>query len=463
MDLRLADRNSEIPGHPPQLCQNYIVKDREGQSDWPTRHVPRPALAAFSTVGSGPIRGVGFSPKVLGDNALVISGSEAYKVSSAGTATKIGDVDAAHNNELVDITFCRNEAVVVDTTKVFKVTTSAVTEITDGDLPSTSSVTYMNGLTIFGTEDNDRYYWSALLDSTDIDALDFATAERKPDRLTKALADNDQLWLFGERGTEVHAPTSDADLPIQRIEGVDLQKGLESRDAVVAIDNALIWPGHDRMVYRADGYAPRRVSDDDVDARLRALTEAEAADLRAFGMIWDGHSLYVLTSPGNWTCVLDIRTGRWWRWSVNGRDDFPIVGYAFAFGKHLLADARSNKLYALDSDAYSDSVDGTIIRTVTALAKLKGAFSCESIGVYGSRGVGSLTDEAEMMLSYSDDQGKTFTGPRFVDLGLLGEYETRPVERGLGLMRPPFRLFKTQVSSDADVQLDGLRINEPEY
>jgi len=460
---RFADRNIEMPGRPVQLCRNYIVVDEEGQDDWPTKHIPRPGLKLFATVGTGPIRGGGFQPKVISDLALVISDDEAYKVTSAGSPTKIGDLNTSYTDTLVDLTFCRNEAVVVDTGKAYKVTASATAFISDADLPTVSSVTYLNGLTIFGTSNNDRFYWSALLDSASVDALDFATAERKPDRLIKALADNDELWLFGETGSEAWAATTDSDLPFQRIDGVDLQKGCAARNAVVAIDNAIIWPGHDNMVYRLDGYSPIRISDDDLDTRLKSLTAAQRAELKAFGFIWNGRTLYVLTSPGNWTVVIDIRTGRCWRWNVFGRDDMPIAFYMYAFGKHLVGDGLTNKIYELDGDTYEDAGYSVIERIVTAQVAIGQRATCESIGLYCSRGTGSLTDEAEAMVSYSDDDGLTFSAERQIGLGKLGERLKAVVARGFGSMRPPNRIFKVKITDAFHVVLRGMKVNEREY
>ena len=390
-----------------------------------------PGLNLFSTAGTGPIRGSQFMAGLL----YVVSGTEVYSVTSGGTASLLGSVTGTG-----DVSIANNGTqmvVVCSDTKGYVVTSSSVVEITDIDWPGASIVTYQDGYFVFSQPSTGRFFLSAINDGSDYDSLDYATAEGDPDNTVAVISDHRELWVFGETSVEVWTNTGDASFPFERLPGAFLERGCGGAFTVAKTDNTVLWLGNDKVVYRADGYVPIRVSTHAIEYAISAYTSAP----RAWTYSQEGHSFYILSyDEGTW--VLDLSTGFWHERESDGLTRWRASCGAYGYSKNLVGDYSNGKIYELDLDYYSDD-GGSISRQAVSppihaegMRAFMSRFEVEfeaGTGLVSGQGV-----DPQAMLQWSDDGGRTWSNEHWRDMGLIGQYNARTVWNRLGSFRQRF-------------------------
>lgn len=143
----------------------------------------------------------------VGDSLYVVAGRAIYRVDVAGEVEQIGGMPSDGH-----VSMSRNRQsplpqITVTCDGITKIIVgSSVFDLDDSDLPPASSNCNLAGYTVFSIADG-RYYWTAIDETTDINALDFASAEANPDGLLVVRALGQHLVLFGTRSTEFHMHT----------------------------------------------------------------------------------------------------------------------------------------------------------------------------------------------------------------------------------------------------------------
>ena len=105
--------------------------------------------------------------------------------------------------------------------------------ITDTDWKPATHVGYLNGVMVFNELGTGRFFWSQILDPGNLDALDFASAEARPDPLVglKVVARRTPaLWLQqrGMVGADGEFPLAVSASPWRRARYWLLQRALAS-------------------------------------------------------------------------------------------------------------------------------------------------------------------------------------------------------------------------------------------
>jgi hypothetical protein len=333
-------------------------------------------------------------------------------------------------------------------TKMFYVTgattlSPTISAVTDADFPSegATSVDFIDGYGVFtrGGESG-QWFLSDLYDFSAYDALDFATAESAPDGLRKVISTDSEVWLFGDRTTEVWSNTGAAAFPFEPIAGATMQKGIAAPRSAIRFDNSLIWLGHDRIVYRAEGYRPVRISDHAVEELLR---DGSVSDAYAMSHSIAGHQFYVLTLPSKGiTLAYDAAPPSAWHLRQSGTSTSPAVWSPLcifeAFGKTLVG-GESGVIYELDLDTYLEG-SNAIRRAVTSFPVYPDGQRgiMRSIELECELGVGLTTGQGsapEAMLRFSKDGGVTFGNERRQSLGAKGSRRARAMWENLGMFR----------------------------
>jgi hypothetical protein len=122
-----------------------------------------------------------------------------------------------------------------------------------------------------GQEINGRFFWINP-GETSIDPLDFATAERAPDPISRVIVFGDQFWLPGSNTTESWYFTGDLDAPVLRVQGVVFDRGawegtgLQIKESMVIVDN-------EGAVFQISG-GVKRISRPDIEERIRKAIAA---------------------------------------------------------------------------------------------------------------------------------------------------------------------------------------------
>ncbi len=395
-----------------------------------------PGQKAFATIGSGAIRG---GKEALG-YLYTLSGSTLYRVDEALNATACtGDViPAAGRVHMIDNGV---QLGMLANNQMFSVTGTVITAVTDNDFPAVgaSSVDYIDGYGAFTTNGTEgEWFLSGLYDFLTYDAGDFATAESSPDGLRKLLAVHKEAWLFGDETTEVWVNTGTSPFPFELVPGSLMDRGIAAPASAIKMDNSVFWLGDDRIIYRADGYTPVRVSTDAVDEILKS---GVVSDAEAYTHVIAGHHFYVLKLPSlGRTLCLDAATNIWHerQTGTSLEPDVWDVNCIFqAFGKTLVGLA-DGVIAELDLDTY---MDGTtqIRRSVTSFP----VYSCNrgimrEIELECELGVGLATGQGEdpqAMLRFSRDGGQTFGNEKWKSIGPVGVRRKRAKWNQLGWYR----------------------------
>jgi hypothetical protein len=269
-----------------------------------------PGLKLLATVGAGPIRGLW----QLGGYMYVVSGNTLYKVNSSYSATAIGTI--ANSPNPVSISDNGTQIFIAANPQgyIYDTGTSVFQQI-GGDFPGAVTVGYLDGYFVFNEPNSQKFWVTALLDGTSVNALDFASAEGSPDGLVGLIVDHREVWLFGTNSVEVWYNAGLLDFPLQRIQGAFNEIGCAAAYSIAKMDNCVFWLGQDArgngIVYRGQGYTGQRISTHAVEWQIQQYETL--SDAIGYTYQQDGHSFYVLIFPtANTTWVFDVATGAWY-------------------------------------------------------------------------------------------------------------------------------------------------------
>lgn len=400
-----------------------------------------PGLSIALNIGTGPIRGMW----QFADSLYVCSGISLYKIDQnyssvlLGPIAGTGPVSMADNG--VQLFVAANGP-----SYIYNKTTNTFGQITDPDFPGAKMVAYMDGYFVFTEPNSQRFWLTAILDGTSIDALDFASAEGNPDDVVGLAVDHRELWLFGTNSVEVWYDAGTEDFPFQRISGAFNEVGCAATFSIARMDNSIFWLGSDTrgrgIVYRTQGYGAKRISTHAIEWQIQSY--GDISDAVAYTYQSDGHMFYVLTFPSaNVTWVYDAATSLWHSRASfnNGFFGRHISNCQASFNNMILVGDYSNgNIYSFSDSVYSDAdKPQKWLRTWRALDtgqnNLKRSahhslqLDCES-GTGLNLGQG---DDPEIILRWSDDGGHTWSNEHTAKIGRIGEYGKRVIWRRLGM------------------------------
>ena len=430
-----------------------------------------PGLEYLQTVGTGPIRGL-WAHQTNGTDFYVVSGVQVFKLNSlTGTPTLLGTVSGTGPVSIADngtqIFFACNGP-----SYIYNEVTNVFQQITDPDFPGAVTVGYLDGYFVFTEPDSQRVWVTSIFEGTQIDALDFASAEGSPDGLVGLIVDHREAWLFGTDSVEVWYDAGLADFPLARIQGAFNEIGCVATFSIAKLDNGLFWLGTDArgqgIVYRANGYTGTRVSTHAVEYAIAQY--GNLADAIAYTYQQEGHAFYVLTFPtGNATWVYDVATGAWHEragWD-NGAFMRHRSNCQCNFGGNIVVgDFENGNIYRFNLDVFADN--GGIqkwLRSWRALPtgqnNLKRTahhslqLDCQS-GVGLNNGQGS---DPQVVLRWSDDGGHTWSNEHWSPMGKIGQYFHRVFWRRLGMtMKLRDRVYEVSGTDPVKIAIVGAEL-----
>lgn len=233
--------------------------------------IERPALVQIAESGDGPGRRLYTEPGFVDGALFHVSGSKLYKHEMEDdlsiTSTQItGTID--NSPHAPDMAATRQYLFITDgATLQYTNGTAALAAIATPDSIPMVSLDVFNGYVLCVQNDSDRFYWiqpGAII----IDPLDFATAERFPDKILQVRVVGDEFWLLGQRSIEVWRATGDGDAPFARIEGRAFNFGIFDGTSVRHKDTSITCVAHDGTVMNIAGN-PSTISDPSIAERTR--------------------------------------------------------------------------------------------------------------------------------------------------------------------------------------------------
>ena len=404
--------------------------------------------------------------------AYFVIGNTLYEIDSGGTATSRGTlgtdsgrVSMAHNGTRQS----GNQQIMIvdgDSGYYYDNTTSTLTEITDSDYVAADSVVFIDGYFVYNeARGNDRFWITSQYDASTISPTDFATAEGWPDAIQALVADNRELFIFGEETLEVWYNSGDTDNTFQRYQGGFKQHGCVAKHSPARFDNSVIWlsrneRGDSQVVRLGEGFMPQVVSTPEINYQISTYGSQE----NAFGYSYqhEGHEFYVLTFPSeNVTWAYDASTQQWHRRAHNIGGNFPSREryncHVFAFGKHLFGDYANGNIYVLDGTI--GTFNGSRVereRTTIPVSDEERRNRISSIQLDMEEGIGdgNTANDDVFWLSYSKNGGHTYSNEVSKNAGEGGDWGRRVIWRKLGKARN--WIFKIRTFTTARPVLKGL-------
>jgi hypothetical protein len=438
---------------------NLMAEKQPADARTPAALVSTPTLQAWSAtgpLGTGPI--VAMNDDLAGV-IYVASGTHFYRltfpVTGGVVVDDLGDIGAPDTgtgawNNFVTIAVGPTAVVVCSPPNSYSsshVAGAALGQITDPDYPGASSVAYVDGYFVFSSLGNtSQFFISELLDPFSFSALDFAFSDAVPNVVRRVIRHRQQIWTIGEAGFQVwytaglsglETTTGTSFFPFQPFPGGVVPIGTQSPMSVCRADQSVWWLGVDGVVYRANGYAPTRVS----THAIEAIIGANAIGLHAFTHPYRGHWFYCLTTADNRTLVYDVATSVWHEQSTSTDGNGPWRAATAAADNNsikLYGDRVTGQLYTLDMLPIDAGV--VPIRQATfppIWDETKRAF-CARVEI--EMEVGDPLSSGPVLLQWSDDGGRTFNAGRTMSAGASGEYRYRVYTTRLGSFRQ--RVFR---------------------
>ena len=438
-----------------QRLVNYYLEPAPEDSKSLDVLIGTPGFKLFANISSDRIYGM----HVMGSLIYAVIGNSVYTVNTSGGGNSLGAIGTVSD---VVVMYDNGTYVIIvkEDGASYYANSSSLTQITDGQFESASSVTVIDGYGIFTRKDTNEFAISALNDISAYGALDFATAEQNPDLLVRAFALKGNLWLFGDRSIEIWYNTGSGDFPFSPIKGATITRGCAAKRSVAAEDNTLFWLGDDRIVYRADGYTPSRISTYAIEKAIEGYTTI--SDAEAFCYTQEGHKFYVLTFPTELvTWVYDISTGLWHQRQSFEEGRWRATSHVFFDGKNLVGDYETGKIYELDLDTYTEN--GTTIQAIATcppIFKDKKRITHDKLWIDFDTGVGLLSGQGsnpQAILRFSDDGGNTWSNEKWRTMGATGEYQTQVAWTGLGQARE--RIYEVTVTDPVKRHITGAYAN----
>jgi hypothetical protein len=431
MQIPFATQSYKSPSLPisAQRVKNMYAEKQPPDAKTQVAVFGCPGIVEFAVCGSGPIRGM----HKMGGVPYVVSGGTLYSISSAGVATTIGGTISGSGPVSMDDN--GTQLVITNGTSGYLYsTTLGFVLISDTDFNAAETVQFFDQRFYFDWKNTNKFFGSGLLDGTSYNALVFASAETRPDNVKAVLLNKQILLVFGDESIEPWQDVGAANMPLERVPGVVIERGLAAPHATTKEDNAVFFLGEDRCKYRLDGVTPIKISTSALDHEWQNY--ALVSDAYCFSYPWAGHKFVVVHFVGaNVTYEYDISTGLWHEresWDINGRSYGRWRGncHLSCYNKELIGDAFSGKVGYLSDTTYEEfgCTTQALVTSPPIHSDRKRLFIPRfELDIEAGTGITSgQGSDPQWMLRISKDGGRTFGNhQKWRSSGKIGEYRTR--------------------------------------
>lgn len=339
--------------------------------------------------------------------------------------------------------------------------TDIITEATGGAYDKSTSLAFLDSYILFSKQNSNQFYWTDLA-STTANALNFASAESSPDKIVALTSHNMEIYVFGEKTTEIWYNAGQADITFARRGNAVIEAGCLAPDTIAKIGPTLMWLSSQNrggiQVSMLNGYQAQRVSTYPIEQFLNSAPIETLKQASAFSQQVDGHDLYILKIAGlNETLVFDLTSSSWTTFtsSQNGViGQYHAKGSAFFNGIHYTGDSNGT-LYQLDLNQYTDN--GDFIQFERAAP----CISSENKRIFFDQirfdfFTGANTTAVQVMVDWSDDGGANWSNE------ILQEYQPGDFSGYIELRRLGYgrnRVFRIRVTNNSYLSLSSASLD----
>lgn len=439
----------------------------EGQGQSSVILVGTPGLKLFCDSSEASVRnGVEFNGR-----SYFIAGKKLYELKSNGTKTLIGAVaDDGTRPSFAFNSASPTQMLVASGGSLYLVLIPVNTMTTITDPGNVRMVEFIDGYFIALLNNTSIVRLSGIEDGVTWDALDQEQVSYFPDNVVSMLADHRELWMFGDKKTVVYADSGDANTQVVPIPSAFLEQGCGAKFSPCRIDNSVFWIGKDErgqaMAWRAQGYSPARISTHAVEYQWQQYSTV--ADAIGYAFQDSGHAFWHIYFPtANKSWRFDTSTGLWHEVASGSQNNAAHLSQChwFAFGKHLVGDWNSGKIYEMSSAYYDDDGAPLVsLRRCPVIGTEMEWMKFDRLTVHVEAGVGTATGQGidpTLMMRFSDDWGQNWSNERTVSIGGVGAYQNRAIFRRLGMAR--YRVFEISISDPVKRIFIDAYIDSPNY
>lgn len=431
-----------------KICQNWwpqIQKDPEGKGQYIAEAFP--GTRSFGTSPGTSSRGMTQHKEEI----YIVVDTTLYRVDYQGRYTSLGTI---LGGERCVFSSVGTSLLIAVNGRAYEWDGTTLTQGSDADLGSPKSVTGLNNQAIFDFGSGQTFSVSNAGDYLNINALNYGSAEISGDDLVVPYVFEQVLRLFGQRTTETWWNTGVGSPPFERIQGGAIPVGVRSRYAVCNTDTNIYFLGHDNNVYIIEQNRHIPVSPPPMVREIEGYTTVEDAVM--YSIRYRGENIIILNFPSEEKTWALQEGGEWFNLSTS---DSSWIGdaYVYCYGKHLVSDTSGNVLELTDA-VYTDN--NAVIKRILQSAPIhSGLFGLpgkklelNAITVELTTGQGLVSGQGQkprLMMSMSEDGGRSFGTEFWSDIGVTGRYREVVHFYGLG--------------GTADSRVIKLQLSDPVY
>lgn len=436
-------------------CLTNCFAEPDGE-DGDVRWKRDAGITPFGTA-TGSFRGFIAVPGVI----YAVFGTTVYQYSSAGgagvalTGTLPGErpvICARNDADIPDI------VIVAPGDGVFIISGSAVLDYPDPDVGQPNSVSIFKSFFIFTY--GDGTVRSSDPNSTNINTLNNATAEYRPDTLYRSIPVGGVLLLMGSSSIELWGGTvNDTGFPYSFMQGID--RGLIGPYAVSGYQEGfgggIVFVGDDGGTYLFNS-SPTKISPPDLDRLVARVADKSTIEVMTFAH--DGH-LWAVVQCDAWSWAFDLNTQKWHVRKSYLQDNWRATQAVRAFDKWVVGDRLTGSLGVV-GDArteYSEPLKYTI--ETGPQKDFPYRLRVNRVHVFATVGAGIVTGDdptqtdPTIEIECSLDGGLTWCEPRQRPLGRQAVGRQSVNANSFGHATGQGVRWRFSVSDDVDVSIMG--------
>lgn len=368
--------------------------------------------------------------------AYVVIDDTFYVLGSDGTLTSKGTLLTDAGN--IDYDAISNQIGIVDGARVYMydIATDVFTYSGDEDTPTNiTSIAALNTYFILAGDGTQKYYWSALENGLDYDQFSFNAVGTSSTLLRKAVSYLGKLLLLGDTSLEYHIFQDDPDLPFALVGDTYFEYGLAATSSVAHGTQSIYWLGKNKKggyaVCKSEQFSIRESSDTAFSEALTTYTRVD--DAIGMSLAFKAHEFYILYFPTQnvtWCFNSSNKDSVSLLTNTDG-NAYSMLCHCFCYGKNLVGDFKSGKIYELNHTTRSVEDDTPILEIITPNIHSAGKYvTINQLILDLNRGVAKTSGQGSaplVMVNISMDGGNTFGHTVNIECGSLGEYLHRAI------------------------------------
>jgi hypothetical protein len=284
--------------------------------------------------------------------------------------------------------------------------------------------------------------------------LFFSLKDSSTDNLITLMEQDRELWLIGERTSEVWYNGGGANFAFYRIPGIGPQIGCAAVHSIARCGPRLVWLGRNEqgqnVIVCTEQYSWQRISTHAIEHAISSYPLV--SDAIGYGYEEEGHLFYMLTFPtADVTWCFDFASDSWHK-----RLSFDPVGGIYHrhrsncfmdFGNvRIVGDYQTGYLMQMSRNFYADTISPGTTNPLRALRRTPHVWSKQNrerlffaqLQIEFTPGVGLQTGQGsnpQVMLRLSDDGSFTWSNEMWTTIGAAGETRNRAIWYQLGRAR----------------------------